>query len=240
MSRRPAAKTSWFTVLLVIAAVAIWALDQKRAVDSRNKPQSRKVEKAAPAPKSNPPLAEKPPAKSEKKGAYEIYRNCTLVEARNNDGDSFMLRLPDGRQAEFRLYFVDTPESAFKRYAGGETNHERIRQQAAELGGITPEQAVEIGKKGKAYTLALLGGRPFTIFTCWDSPYHDERYHAFVEVRENGKSRWLHELLVERGLVRMKTKPADLPDGTPASRHKDHLRDLERIAKKNETGVWGL
>jgi endonuclease YncB( thermonuclease family) len=151
-----------------------------------------------------------------------------------------MLRLPDGRQAEFRLYFVDTPESAFKRYAGGETNHERIRQQAAELGGITPEQAVEIGKKGKAYTLALLGGRPFTIFTCWDSPYHDERYHAFVEVRENGKSRWLHELLVERGLVRMKTKPADLPDGTPASRHKDHLRDLERIAKKNETGVWGL
>jgi endonuclease YncB( thermonuclease family) len=240
MSRRPAAKTSWFTVLLVIAAVAIWALDQKRAVDSRSKPQSRKVEKASPAPKPDPTLAEKPPSKSERKGAYEIYRNCTLVEARNNDGDSFMLRLPDGRQAEFRLYFVDTPESAFKRYAGSETNHERIRQQAAELGGITPEQAVEIGKKGKAYTLALLGGRPFTIFTCWDSPFHDERYHAFVEVRENGKSRWLHELLVERGLVRMKTKPADLPDGTPASKHRDHLRDLERRAKQSATGVWGL
>jgi hypothetical protein len=38
----------------------------------------------------------------------------------------------------------------------------------------------------------------------------------------------------------MKTKPADLPDGTPASKHRDHLRDLERIARKNETGVWGL
>lgn len=240
MSRPPVAKTSWFTVLLIIAAVAVWALDQKRAADSRSKPQTHKVGKPSPAsgPKASP--AEKSPAKAERAGAYEIYRNCTLVEARNNDGDSFMLRLPDGRQAEFRLYFVDTPESAFKRYAGGETNHERIRQQAAELGGITPEQAVEIGKQAKHFTLGLLASRPFTIYTCWDSPYHDERYHAFVEVQENGKSRWLDELLVERGLVRMKTKPADLPDGTPASTHSAHLRDLERSAKKNGTGVWGL
>lgn len=236
---RPPAKTSWFTVLLVIAAVVLWALNQKRAVDSRNPPQTREVGKSTSAPKTSPP-AEKPQARVEKKGAYEVYRNCTLADYRNNDGDSFMLQLPDGRKAEFRLYFVDTPESAFKRYAGGETNHERIRQQAAELGGITPEQAVEIGKKGKAFTLGLLGSAPFTIHTCWDSPYHDDRYHAFVEVRENGKARWLHELLVERGLVRIKTKPADLPDGTPASKHREHLRDLERRAKQNGTGVWGL
>lgn len=240
MNRRPVAKTSWFTVALIIAAVALWALDQKRAADSRGKPHTRQNERPSPPPAAKPSSAEKPPSGSEKAGAYEIYRNCTLAEARNNDGDSFMLRLPDGRKAEFRLYFVDTPESAFKRYPGGETNHGRIRQQAAELGGITPEQAVEIGKQGKAFTLGLLESRPFTIFTCWDSPYNDERYHAFVEVQENGKPRWLHELLVERGLVRMKTKPADLPDGTPVSKHREFLRDLERTAKKNETGVWGL
>lgn len=237
---RPPAKTSWITVLLVIAAVVLWAIDQKRAAGPPEKPQSREVGKSAPAPKTSPPPAKKPQTRVEKKGAYEIYRNCTLADYRNNDGDSFMLKLPDGRKAEFRLYFVDTPESAFKRYAGGDTNHERIRQQAAELGGITPEQAVEIGKKGKAFTLGLLGNAPFTIHTCWDSPFHDERYHAFVEVKENGKPRWLHELLVERGLVRIKTKPADLPDGTPASKHRDHLRDLERRAKQNGTGVWGL
>lgn len=226
MKRRPVAKTSWFTVLLIIAAMAVWALDQKRDADSQSAPWRHPVEKTH--------------SKQESAGAYEVYRNCTLVEARNNDGDSFMVRLPDGRQAEFRLYYVDTPESAFKRYAGGATNHERIRQQAAELGGITPEQAVEIGKKGKAFTLGLLGSKPFTLFTRWDSPFHDERYHAFVEVLENGKSRWLHELLVERGLVRMKTKPADLPDGTPAYRHLDHLRELEHQTKRDETGVWGL
>jgi endonuclease YncB( thermonuclease family) len=240
MKRRPAAKTSWFTVLLVIAAVALWALDQQRAADSTGKPRTRETGNAPRAPGQGPAPAEQTAAAQEKAGAYEVHRNCSLVEARNNDGDSFMVRLPDGRKAEFRLYFVDTPESAFKRYAGGDTNHERIRQQAAELGGITPEQAVETGKKGKAFTLGLLGGGPFTLFTCWDSPYQDARYHAFVEVRENGKPRWLHELLVERGLARIRTKPADLPDGTPASRHRDQLRELERQAKRSGTGVWGL
>jgi endonuclease YncB( thermonuclease family) len=225
MNRRPLAKTSWFTVLLLAAAVVIWALDQKRALDAPGKTQTRRVEKPSPTPQS---------------GAYEHHRGCTLVQGNHNDGDSFMLKLPSGRTAEFRLYYVDTPESAFKSYAGGDTNHERIRQQAAEMGGISPQQAVEIGKKGKAFTLTLLADAPCEIFTCWDSPFQDKRYHAFVEVKVNGKSRWLHELLIERGLARIKTKPADLPDGTPAAKHKDHLRELERKAKRDDTGVWGL
>jgi len=240
MNRRPVAKTSWFTVLLIIAAVALWALDQKRGADRRQQPQSRQAGNPTPASKPPPRHAERSASKRETTGAYEVYRDCTLVEARNNDGDSFMVRLRDGRTAEFRLYFVDTPESAFKRYAGGDTNHARIRQQAAEMGGITPEQAVAIGKQGKTLTLGLLGSRPFTVFTCWDSPFRDERFHAFVEVMENGKTRWLHEWLTERGLVRLKTKAADLPDGTSASRHREHLRDIERQAKRNRAGVWGL
>lgn len=230
MNRRPLAKTSWFTMLLLAAAVVVWALDQKRALDTQGKPKTRRVEKPSPAPQP------------ERRGneAYEHHRGCTLVQGNHNDGDSFMLRLPNGRTAEFRLYFVDTPESAFKSYAGGETNHERIRQQAAEMGGITPEQAVEIGKKAKVYTLALLAEAPCEIHTSWDSPFQDKRYHAFVEVKVNGKARWLHELLIERGFARIKTKPADLPDGTPAAKHRDHLRELERQAKRDGSGAWGL
>lgn len=209
-SRRPV-----LTVLLVIVAVSLWAYDQRPA-----------------------PVAVPKTGGAETTGAYETYRNCTLAQARNNDGDSFMVRLPDGRDAEFRLYFVDTPESAFKSYAGGDTNHERIRQQAAEMGGISPQQAVEIGKQGKALTLGLLGGRPFDLHTRWDSPFKDRRYHAFVEVKQDGKSRWLHELLVERGLARIKTKPADLPDGTPAAQQRERLKDLERAAKRQRVGAW--
>jgi endonuclease YncB( thermonuclease family) len=151
-----------------------------------------------------------------------------------------MLKLPDGRQSEFRLYFVDTPESAFKSYRGGETNRQRINEQAAEMGGISAEQAVEIGKQGKQFTLGLLASRPFDIYTRWDSPFHDDRFHAFVSVQQAGKSRWLEELLVERGLVRIHTKPADLPDGTSAAAQKSHLKELERTAKRSQAGVWGL
>lgn len=226
-------KNSWFTILLIIAAVGIWGYNQ---LQSPAQP-SRKIPSSAESKKPEVPPSTKKP---ETAGPYEIYRNCTLAEARNNDGDSFMVNLPHGKKAEFRLYFVDTPESAFKSYAGGDTNHQRIRQQAAEMGGITPEQAVEIGKKGKAFTLGLLASGPFDIYTRWDSPYDDNRFHAFIEVQQDGKSRWLEELLVERGLARIKTKPADLPDGTTASKQLQHLKDLERIAKRNAIGVWGL
>jgi endonuclease YncB( thermonuclease family) len=232
MKRRPVGRTSWFSIVLIIAAVALWALDQKRA--------GEKDGKSPPAASSRSSPAGKGPEAVEITGKYEVHRNCRLVEARNNDGDSFQARLPDGRVHEFRLYFVDAPESAFKRYRDGDTNHARIRDQAADLGGITPEQAVEAGKQAKSFTLDLLGSRPFTLFTAWDSPYNDKRYHAFVELAGPGDQRWLHERLVGRGLVRIHTKAADLPDGTPASRQRERLREIERVAKKNGVGAWGM
>ncbi len=216
----PRARTAGgLTLVLLLIVAVLWWSEQFQPRDSTS------------------PATRTPPAA--KTGTFETYRNCTLVAARNNDGDSFMVRLPDGRDRELRLYYVDTPESAFKRYPGGETNHQRIRQQAAELGGITPEQAVAIGKQAKTYTLALLEARPFTIHTVWDSPFQDNRFHAFVAIEQPGGTRWLHELLLERGLVRLKTKPAPLPDGTTVEVHRRHLKDLETLAKRARVGAWG-
>lgn len=222
-------KNSWFTVLLIIAAVALWAYNQSQApaVAERGTPRSKQTAE-------NPV---KPPGKT---GSYETYRGCTLLEARGNDGDSFLVKLPDGKKAEFRLYFVDAPESAFRTYSGGDTNHRRIHDQAADLGGLTPEQAVEIGKKAKAFSAEVLSSRPFELHTGWDSPFNDDRFHAFVEIKHNGKSRWLHEVLVEKGLVRIHTKGADLPDGTLSARHKIHLQELQAAAKRMGAGAWGL
>lgn len=225
-------KSTWFTLLILVVALALWAYDQKNALNS---PPT----KAATSQTRQPPVQKSSPA-TPKDGRYEVYLNCTLVEHRGNDGDSFMVRLSNGKIAQFRLYFVDTPESAFKRYGGGETNHPRIRQQAADLGGITPEQAVEIGKKAKAFTLGLLGGQPFTLYTEWDSPYNDGRYHAHVQVSYEGKSRWLHQILIQRGFARIKTKPADLPDGTSASTEKENLRRFESDARRKDLGAWGI
>ncbi|MGL4400523.1 MAG: hypothetical protein ACRCXD_11690 [Luteolibacter sp.] len=222
-------KNPWFTVLLIIAAVALWAYNQSHA------PQA--PEREAPRSKQTAGGPVRPPAKT---GAYETHRGCTLVEARGNDGDSFLVRLPNGKKAEFRLYFVDAPESAFKSYSGGETNHRRIQDQAADLGGITSEQAVEIGKKAKVFTTDALASHPFDLHTSWDSPFNDNRFHAFVEIKHHGKSRWLHEVLVEKGLVRIHTKGADLPDGTPSAKSKARLLELQATAKRSDAGAWGF
>ncbi len=230
-------KSTWFTLLILLVALAIWAYDQKNALNS---PAAKAAASQTRQPPFQKPSSQKSSPATPKDGRYEVHRNCTLVENRGNDGDSFMVRLPTGKTAQFRLYFVDTPESAFKRYSGGETNHPRIRQQAADLGGITPEQAVEIGKKAKAFTLNLLASQPFTLYTEWDSPFNDGRYHAHVQVLHEGKPTWLHQILIIRGLARIKTKPADLPDGTTAAQEKENLRRLEGQAKRKDLGAWGI
>lgn len=223
-------RNPWFAILFILAVVAIRGYKLFYSPPVRDSHR----EHSAPAGNSTSPEND---GRSEKSGGFEVYRNCTLVTAPHNDGDSFMVKLPTGRQAEFRLNFVDTPESAFKTYGGGESNHQRIHQQATDLG-ITDEQAVEIGQQAKHFTLDLLASRPFTLYTTWDSPYHDDRFHAHVEVSQDGKPRWLHQLLVERGLVRLITKPANLPDGTSAAKELQNLRNLEREAKRNRVGVW--
>lgn len=240
MPRRPPPRKSWFTLLLVLAAAGIWLYNESQLVfKTGGKPGAGWEDtppKAIPVPKE--PGKTRPQKKTDR---YEMYENCTLAEARNNDGDSFLVRLPDGRTEEFRLYFVDTPETDFKTYPDGRNNHERIRQQAAEMAdGITPEQAVEIGKRGRKFTLELLASRPFTLYTEWDSPFRDNRYHAHIQVLQKGKPRWLHQLLIEKGLARIKTKPADLPNGIPAHQEEEHLRALERFAERSDAGAWGL
>jgi endonuclease YncB( thermonuclease family) len=217
----------WFVVVILVAGVALWALDQRKELSSPTPKETRQA-----APPASPPSE-----KSSRKGGYEIFHNCTLAEDRTNDGDSFRILLPDGRREVFRLYYVDTPESAFKRYANGDTNHARIRDQANYFG-ISPEEAVEIGKAGKKFTHELLGAAPFTVQTKWDDPFGDHRYHAFILVSPEKKPRFLHEQLVGKGLARLKTKPAPLPDGTSVEQHRRFLESLQSEAKRNRVGGW--
>ncbi len=236
MSRKTKSN-GWFTLLLIIAALGIWGYDRMNELGKTTPSSSSRQAPASPPVRTTPAPGSPAPARA---GLYETYQNCTLVNARNNDGDSFLVRLHDGREAEIRLYFVDTPESDFKTYADGDTNHDRIREQARDLDHVTPEQAVEIGKRGKEFSLELLAKRPFTIYTMWDSPFRDHRYHAHIQVRVDGKPRWLHRLLIQKGLARIKTKGADLPDGTAAEKERETLRKLERDAKSNKAGAWAF
>lgn len=164
------------------------------------------------------------------------FEGCRLVEHRQNDGDSFRIRLPGGRVEEFRLYFVDAPESEFRDYGHGRTNRDRIAEQARYFG-LTPEQAIEIGRRAKEHSLGLLKKGAFTLHTAWDDPFGDRRFHAFLVMPDG---RCLHESLIREGLARIHTKGAALPDGTGVAAQQRKLRDLEKEARRQRKGAWGI
>lgn len=207
MGRR-ARQASWPVIALVVVALLLWLNEQRRRFDT--------------------------PA--EGGGRYQRFDGCTWVDHRQNDGDSFRVRLPDGRVEQFRLYFVDAPESAFRSYGGGRSNRQRVEEQARYFG-LTPERAVAVGVAAKEYVHELLAGEAFTLQTEWDDPFADRRYHAFVRAPGPGPT-WLHERLVERGLARIHTKGAVLPGGVLEAQQRARLAEIERSARSRGQGGW--
>ncbi len=170
---------------------------------------------------------------------YDILEGCSLMDHRGNDGDSFHVMTPMGRK-EFRLYYVDAPESAARTYGPGEDNYTRIAQQGRAMGGLSRAETTQVGVEAKRFVGKLLKGRRFQVVTSWENVYDARRQYAFVIVPWEGRARYLHELLVAHGLARIYTKPAALPDNTPATRHKKRLRELEQHAQKWHYGAWGV
>ena len=140
-----------------------------------------------------------PPAKP-----FERFDGCVLEPDEWTDGDSFRVRLPDGRFETFRLYFVDTTESR--------SHGKRSDEQAAYFG-LTRAQAIELGRQAKKFTANALT-QPFTIYTRWRSVSGPTRYYAIVVTA----GRDLNELLVSSGLARIYGTPHRCQTvGTPAN-----------------------
>lgn len=174
-----------------------------------------------------------------REGEWQRLDDCHLIPHRHNDGDSFWVKSAAGEH-EFRLYYVDAPESAAKTYRNGENNHRRLAQQAEAMGGLDQAQTVAIGREAKQWVAGWLSQGGFTVVTRWERVYGSERRYAFVRVVDGGRERDLHALLVSRGLARIHTKGAVLLDGTPVKIHKRQLRKLEQQAKRQKLGAWGL
>ena len=88
---------------------------------------------------------------------YQVWDDCVMVDHRGNDGDSFHIQAPHGRE-EVRIYYVDAPESAARSYRDGNTNHLRIAQQGAAMGGLDQAETTRVGLKAKAFVKQLLDG----------------------------------------------------------------------------------
>ncbi len=177
-----------------------------------------------------------------KTGRYEKLDDCRLVDAKNNDGDSFMVR-HGNREFELRLYFVDAPEKYLS--DRHESQRRRVAEQAREMGGVEVDEIVQIGLDAKEFSRKQLSGKTFTVYTYWEEVYDGNRYYGFVELPGSGE--FLGNELVKNGLVRIHTKgpgskqdPVPTPKGAAFFKHRDKLYALEKGAQRSKVGVWGL
>ncbi len=168
----------------------------------------------------------------------ELLENCRLIGGRNSDGDSFHVKHAKGEN-EFRVYFVDTPESEYKTYGGGENNGDRLDEQGAYFGGLNRDEVAKVGADAKKFVLAVLKKSPFKVLTKWEDVVRPGREYCFVLVMWEGREVYLHELLVAQGLARVHTRGADLPDGRGWKQQREYLRSWEREVKRAGVGAWG-
>lgn len=218
MPRFSKPQKTWQLLILVVAVVA--------TVLARMQPGT------GGKPSAKPPHRD-PAAQSKNRhaasGTWEKFENCTLMEDRANDGDSFILR-HGGESHTFRLYFADCAE----KYRS-DLNAERLAQQAAHFGGISVESVVATGQEARDVSLALLRSGPVTLETRWEEVYDSGRYYAFV--RASGKD--LAELLISKGLARVHTGGATRPGGASERTQRDMLLKLEQSARSRHLGAWG-
>lgn len=172
-------------------------------------------------------------------GNWELLKHCRLITGRNNDGDSFHIQHAEGEN-EFRLYFVDAPESAYKEYHNGDTNGKRLQQQGDYFGGLDRDQATKLGQEGKNFTKSLLLKGGFKVLTQWEDVVRPGRSYGLVIVEWEGDEVYLHELLVAQGLVRIHTAGANLPQGRSEREQRKYLESWEQEVKAKGIGGWGM
>ena len=225
----------WRVGVVLVACAVAWMQYQENTASSKNGHKNKEEVRGEKTSKST-----KAP-KKKSSGKYEVLEQCSLIPHKHNDGDSFHVRTPKGEDVEFRLYFVDTPESRAKTYGHGANNFKRLAEQGAYFGGLNQKQTTQIGREAKNFVKSLLSRQKFRVTTNWESVYSSARRYGFVTVQWDGKSRYLHEILVAEGYGRIHTLGRPLPDGSRSyHQQKSHLQAVERTAKKNHRGAWGL
>jgi competence protein ComEA len=158
---------------------------------------------------------------------------CTYVATDWADGDSFLVKLPDGKEQVFRLYYVDCIEQS----VSDTSDKRRLREQSRYFGVTDYLTAVEHGRKAADFTAEALS-RPFTIHTAYADARGRSgkpRFYAFVRTSEG---RDLGHLLLENGLARAFGLGRETPGGTSRDEWDAYLKDIELVAAIGRQGIW--
>lgn len=161
------------------------------------------------------------------------FENCSLVEADWADGDSFPVKLPDGKEIVLRLYYVDCNEVA----AATETDQRRVRDQSSYFGIDDHQVTLEFGRRAADEVKKLLT-KPFTVHTAFaTAPGRSAkpRTYGFITLSDG---RDLGEVLVGEGLARSYGVRRNTPDGLNTDTAEAKMDDLELGAAIARRGIW--
>ncbi len=167
------------------------------------------------------------------------FNGCELVSASWADGDSFPVRLPDGREITARLYGADCIEA----HVNNESDARRLRAQRRYFGiggGEAPASialARDLGRQASRRTAELLA-KPFTLHTVFSDARGSgasRRVYVFITTSDN---RDLGSVLVEEGLARAFGVARGTPQGLTGNDYREQLRDLELVAAASRQGIW--
>ena len=174
-------------------------------------------------------------------GNLQQLNDCTYVPASWADGDSFLVRGPDGKEFTLRLYAVDCVEWHVKDAADAR----RLREQrrwfgiAGEEGQVRASIALarrhgEVAGK----TVARWLQQPFTVYTAYADARGDGKYARVYGYISLSGGRDLGAELVREGLARSFGVRRARSDSESATEYKDRLDVLELLAAKGGRGIW--
>ncbi len=168
-------------------------------------------------------------------------QNCVLVPTEWADGDSFLIRTPEGDENTVRLYGADCIEW----HVTDESDARRLREQRRYFGitqtGGSPQESIRIAKEfgaAAATEVQKMLQEPFTLYTAYSDARGDGKYkriYGFI-LTQGGVD--LSEHLVQVGLARAYGVSRETYDTRTRDEYRAQLEDLELIAASSGNGVW--
>ena len=161
------------------------------------------------------------------------FEGCRQVTTEWADGDSFPVKLPDGKEIVLRLYYVDCNETS----AATETDQRRVRDQSSYFG-IDDHQVTLASGRQAAQEVKKLLAKPFTVHTAFaTAPGRSAkpRTYGFITLSDG---RDLGAVLVGEGLARSYGVRRNTPDGLKTDAAEARMDDLELGAAIARRGIW--
>ncbi|MES2708438.1 MAG: hypothetical protein V4726_17730 [Verrucomicrobiota bacterium] len=162
---------------------------------------------------------------------YQVITDTQLIEDPANDGDTFLIKTPEGTR-RFSLYYADAVETD-----GGQP--ESAREMAENFGFDSEEPLRTLGVEARDFSLRLLNSTPFRVVTRWEEVPGDNSFYAFIYLKDPEQGLIdLSQWLVRYGLAMIRVCERDCPDGTPAAQYLLRLREEETRSQNESHGAW--